>query len=54
MKAIFCPRCHSPDIVSYAGGITGTYKCNKCGYMGSLVIEKDFIKSGKDDRFEEI
>ena len=44
-RAIFCPRCGSPDIQAYAGGITGTYICRKCGYMGALVLEQDLVKS---------
>ena len=44
MKIQLCPRCGSSDIELYAGGQTGTYRCKKCGYMGSLIIEKDIIK----------
>ncbi|MBI4167562.1 MAG: hypothetical protein HY515_01255 [Candidatus Aenigmarchaeota archaeon] len=51
MKALFCPRCSSPSIHPYIGGITGTFQCRTCGYLGSLVIEQDFekkIEGGKD------
>ncbi len=44
MKTQFCPRCKSTDLEMYAGGVTGTIRCKKCGYMGSLIIEKDFVK----------
>ena len=43
--ALFCPRCNSPDIHPYLGGMTGVYFCRNCGYMGTLVIEKGFVKS---------
>ncbi|MFH1174830.1 MAG: hypothetical protein V1725_06870 [archaeon] len=42
--AIFCPRCNSTRIFPAAGGMTGTYQCQDCGYCGSLVIEKTFRK----------
>ena len=45
MRVKFCPRCDSTDIELYAGGQTGTYRCRKCGYMGSLIVEKDFVKT---------
>jgi late competence protein required for DNA uptake (superfamily II DNA/RNA helicase) len=44
-RALFCPRCNSTNIGMYAGGITGTYFCRDCGYMGTLIIEKDFVKT---------
>lgn len=46
-RALFCPRCNSTNIRPYAGGITGSYFCNDCGYMGTLVVEKDFVKTMK-------
>jgi hypothetical protein len=45
--ALFCPRCNSTNIQPYLGGMTGSYFCRDCGYMGSLVIEKDFVKTMK-------
>jgi late competence protein required for DNA uptake (superfamily II DNA/RNA helicase) len=47
--ALFCPRCQSSDIHPYVGGISGAFFCNNCGYLGSLVIEKDFVKTMKSD-----
>ncbi|MFH1915668.1 MAG: hypothetical protein ABIJ21_00235 [Nanoarchaeota archaeon] len=44
-KAIYCPRCNSPSIYAYLGGMTGTYRCKECGYMGTLIIEKTFVKT---------
>ena len=35
-----CPKCKSKEIVLDAGIITGQYYCKKCGYCGSLIIEK--------------
>ena len=49
MKAIFCPRCSSPSIHPYIGGMTGTYQCRTCGYMGSLVIQQEFTKTVKEE-----
>jgi hypothetical protein len=35
-----CPKCKSDEIMLDTGGQTGKYKCKKCGYIGSLVIEE--------------
>jgi transposase-like protein len=48
MHAIYCPRCKSPKIQPYLGGMTGSYRCMDCGYMGSLVIEKTDFMQAKD------
>lgn len=53
MKAIFCPRCNSSDIAPYAAGITGTYRCNNCGYIGSLVVEKTPFKQMREEEEEQ-
>ncbi|MBU1974916.1 MAG: hypothetical protein KKG59_00775 [Nanoarchaeota archaeon] len=45
MKPIFCPKCGSPDIHPAMGGMLGTYQCKKCGYVGTLIIQKEFIKT---------
>lgn len=45
MKASYCPRCHGTNLTSYAGGMTGTVLCKDCGYMGTLIIEKEFFKT---------
>ena len=54
MRAIFCPRCHSSEIEPYAAGITGTYRCKKCGYVGTLIIEKDLVKRADEDEEESL
>jgi predicted RNA-binding Zn-ribbon protein involved in translation (DUF1610 family) len=36
-----CPMCGSANIVLDMGGQSGKYRCNKCGYVGVLVIEED-------------
>ncbi|MFH2020873.1 MAG: hypothetical protein ABIJ34_05635 [archaeon] len=38
----YCPRCSSFDIVALESGY---YRCNSCGYLGSLGIEKGIRKS---------
>ena len=37
MRKKLCPECKSEDIVEEQ---KGKYKCRKCGYFGSYVIEK--------------
>jgi len=37
MKKKFCPECKSENLVEEQ---KGKYKCKKCGYFGSYVIEK--------------
>jgi hypothetical protein len=37
-----CPKCQSPEITLIAGAILGqVYHCQKCDYVGSLVLEVD-------------
>jgi len=37
-----CPACGSADLYEVLGGYAGTvYRCKKCGYTGSFVIESD-------------
>lgn len=36
-----CPKCKSKNIMLNLGGQTGKYECKNCGYIGSLIIEKD-------------
>jgi transposase-like protein len=39
---IRCPVCRSTDIYRLVGGYIGEiYRCKRCGYSGSLVIEED-------------
>ncbi len=44
-KILFCPDCGSTEIYYEIGGITGTYHCHKCDYIGPLVIEDEFEES---------
>ncbi len=44
-KILFCPDCGSTEIYYAVGGITGTYHCHKCDYIGPLVIEDEFEDS---------
>ena len=41
-KILFCPDCGSTEIYYAIGGMTGTYHCHKCDYIGPLVIEDEF------------
>lgn len=37
-----CPDCGSSELSYEAGLITGQkYHCNKCGYVGPFVVERD-------------
>ena len=42
-----CPVCKSAKINLYAGALTGQYHCEKCGYLGVLVIEEDIKETSK-------
>jgi hypothetical protein len=44
-KILFCPDCGSTDIYYELGGITGTYHCHKCDYIGPFVIEDEYVDS---------
>ena len=41
MKRQLCPVCKKDSLILAAGGMTGNFKCKKCGYLGNLVIEED-------------
>jgi predicted RNA-binding Zn-ribbon protein involved in translation (DUF1610 family) len=42
MRVLRCPDCGSTDIDYEAGLVTGSkYHCQKCAYMGPLVIEEE-------------
>ena len=30
----FCPKCDSEEVQPFIGGITGTWMCKECGYVG--------------------
>jgi predicted RNA-binding Zn-ribbon protein involved in translation (DUF1610 family) len=36
-----CPICMSEEIDFYAGALTGSYHCKKCGYVGPIIVEED-------------
>jgi transposase-like protein len=37
-----CPRCGSTDLYQVLGGYAGTtYRCKRCGYTGSFVVESE-------------
>ena len=37
-----CPECQSVEVYEVAGGCVGqVYRCKKCGYRGSFVLEID-------------
>jgi predicted RNA-binding Zn-ribbon protein involved in translation (DUF1610 family) len=39
---LLCPNCGSAKIALVAGSILGqVYRCAKCDYLGSLVLETD-------------
>jgi predicted RNA-binding Zn-ribbon protein involved in translation (DUF1610 family) len=42
-----CPKCGSERIDFYAGGLTGSYHCKKCGYMGPIIVEEDDVTEKK-------
>lgn len=43
---LLCPSCGSPQIALIAGSLLGqVYRCAKCDYVGSLVLEQDVPES---------
>ena len=42
-----CPKCRSTKVNLYAGALTGQYHCEKCGYLGVLIIEEDINETSK-------
>jgi transcription initiation factor TFIIIB Brf1 subunit/transcription initiation factor TFIIB len=49
-KILFCPDCGSTEIYYEIGGITGTYHCHKCDYIGPFVIEDEFEENDLPSR----
>jgi len=42
IKIEICPVCKGDDIHLHMGGQIGMlYKCNKCGYVGPIILEKE-------------
>lgn len=38
---LYCPNCKKSHFIHfYAGGVTGTYKCDYCGYLGPVILER--------------
>ena len=47
---LLCPRCRSAQIALIAGSILGqVYRCARCDYVGSLVLEAELPKTGGDE-----
>lgn len=46
----FCPKCESEDIYMETGGITGIWKCKKCGFSSSIFPEKEIIVKPKRNK----
>ncbi len=45
-----CPRCLSPLVTAnkdLLGIVPGQYTCPKCGYAGSVYLEKESLPEGK-------
>lgn len=40
-----CPKCGSIEIIPEIGGIMGTWKCEKCGFSGTLFPDVEKLKS---------
>ncbi|MBI2449763.1 hypothetical protein HYV49_05715 [Candidatus Pacearchaeota archaeon] len=38
-KVKFCPKCKKIKIITYAGGITGAWKCTNCNFMSTIFPE---------------
>ncbi|MDP3917186.1 MAG: hypothetical protein Q8Q42_02765 [Nanoarchaeota archaeon] len=36
-----CPKCGSFEVDFYAGALTGSYHCKRCGYIGPIIVEED-------------
>jgi hypothetical protein len=40
-----CPKCRSTKVDFYAGGLTGSYHCKVCGYIGPILLEEEDIEN---------
>jgi len=49
-QPVFCPRCESSKIkqITSFGILTGKYRCNSCGYEGTIVLELEPSESTED------
>lgn len=43
-----CPKCGSTEVIPSVGGITGSWKCKKCGFSGTIFPEVE--KLGKEKK----
>jgi ribosomal protein L37AE/L43A len=43
-----CPQCDSESIDVVAGGVTGSWICNECGYVGAFP-EKPFNEDDEEN-----
>jgi len=41
MKARFCPKCGSTELILIAGGELGLMECKKCGFRSEIFPEKE-------------
>jgi predicted RNA-binding Zn-ribbon protein involved in translation (DUF1610 family) len=49
-QPVFCPRCESSQIKQTPtfGILTGKYRCDACGYEGTIVLELEPVDSTED------
>lgn len=48
-RVLTCPQCGSLRVHITAGSVAGqVYRCNACGYMGSLILEKE-VEVGEEE-----
>src|SRR3989344_2892271 len=51
----FCPNCGSDNVEMVAGGMTGSFMCNDCGFSGSVFPERPIVgRKGIDNEDEEV
>ena len=41
----FCPKCKSNNVEMASGGVTGSWVCMDCGFMGTIFPEKEIVGS---------
>ncbi len=50
-SVLLCPQCGSPKVSLIAGSIVGqVYRCAKCDYVGSLILETDLVPDPEGGR----
>lgn len=46
-----CPKCGSTDVIPMVGGILGIWKCEKCGFSGTIFPDVEKLEEEeKDDK----